>query len=238
VGHVRQKMEEDIQKQKWLKGQFQHKTGSSPAKDKSQYLIALGGIAAGLTIAVIILLAMSIVTKDHNNMLGAESDNAIHTGELRKPSDDIAMLNERVKSLTESVYKLEAELTHIKKLTDSIAIVETDHASATPQQGSESVDASSAFDSNDSTTSTVMGNTQESGKTFIPTHTVNTRVNLRPTASLNTKPIAVLNIGTKVEFISKSDNWYYVNTQSHGKGWCSSKYLSKLSPMQQIFPTN
>jgi uncharacterized protein YgiM (DUF1202 family) len=72
----------------------------------------------------------------------------------------------------------------------------------------------------------------ETGEAFFPSHTVKAKVNLRPSASLHTTPIAVLNVGTEVEYISKSDGWYYVNTLTHGKGWCSSEYLSPLSPTQ------
>jgi len=226
-------MEEEIQKQKWLQGQYQSKTGSSPAKDKSQYMIALGGIAAGLIIAVIFMLAKSLVTKEHINMFAADRDNAIQAGEIRKPSDEIAMLNERVESLTESVSNLEARLMHVMSLTDSIAIAETKLPASYPQQIPESDDANSASDMNDSNASSVVNNAIETGKAFIPSHTVKARVNLRPSASLHTTPIAVLNVGTEVEYISKSDGWYYVNTQSQGKGWCSSEYLSPLLPTQR-----
>jgi len=72
--------------------------------------------------------------------------------------------------------------------------------------------------------------TSEAVKTFVPTHTVRARLNLRPSASLNTTPITVLKVGSEVEYIKEADGWYYVNTQLHGKGWCSSEYLSSLSP--------
>jgi len=71
--------------------------------------------------------------------------------------------------------------------------------------------------------------TSEAVNAFVPTHTVRARLNLRPSASLNTTPIAVLKIGSEVEYIKEADGWYYVNTRSHGKGWCSSEYLSSLS---------
>ena len=72
--------------------------------------------------------------------------------------------------------------------------------------------------------------TSEAVKAFIPTHTVRAKLNLRPSASLDTTPIAVLKVGSEVEYIREADGWYYVNTQLHGKGWCSSEYLSSLSP--------
>jgi Bacterial SH3 domain len=230
---VRQRMEEVIKKQKALQGQYQHKTESIQAKDKSQYMIALGGVAAGLTIAVIIMLAKSLVTKDHNNIFVTDRDKAIHTGEISKPSDEIAILNERVESLTESVSNLEAKLTHVMVLTDSIAIVETNHADSSPQQIPESADANSAFAMNESNGSRAIQTANEAEKAFDPSHTVKARVNLRPSASLHSTPIAVLKVGTEVEYISKSDGWFYVNTRSHGKGWCSSDHLSPLLPTQR-----
>ena len=72
--------------------------------------------------------------------------------------------------------------------------------------------------------------TSEAVKAFVPTHTVRARLNLRPSASLNTTPITVLKVGSEVEYIKEADGWYYVNTQLHGKGWCLSEYLSSLSP--------
>ena len=72
--------------------------------------------------------------------------------------------------------------------------------------------------------------TSEAVKAFVPTHTVRTKLNLRPSASLDTTPIAVLKVGSEVEYIREADGWYYVNTQFHGKGWCASEYLSSLSP--------
>jgi hypothetical protein len=230
---VRQKMEEVIQKQKRLQEQSQATIESRSAKDKSQYIIALGGVAAGLTIAVIVWLAMSIMMTDHINMSEADKAVTIHTGVIKKSSDNIAELNERVESLTESVSTLEARLTNFMALTNSIAIVETNHAASSPQQIPEPAEANSAFDMNESSASRVVDNAPEAVKVFIPTHTVKARVNLRPSASLHTTPIAVLNVGTEVEYISKSDSWYYVNTRSHGKGWCSSEYLSPLLPTQR-----
>jgi len=160
---VRQKMEEEIQKQKWLQGQYQSKTGSSPAKDKSQYMIALGGIAAGLIIAVIFMLAKSLVTKEHINMFAADRDNAIQAGEIRKPSDEIAMLNERVESLSKSVSTMEGQFTHVIALTDSITIVETNRAASSPTQIPEPGNVNSTFDMSDSNASSVVDNAPETG---------------------------------------------------------------------------
>jgi len=229
---ARHKIEEVIQKQKLLQEQFHAKTQSSSSKDKSLYIIALGGVAAGITIAVIVWLAMSIVMADHNDMSEADKAATIHTGIIMKSSNNIAELNERMESLTESVSTLEARLTHIMALTDSIAIVETNRTASPPQQIPESSDTNPTLEANESSASRTVQTATETGEAFIPSHTVKARVNLRPSASLHTTPIAVLNVGTEVEYISKSDGWYYVNTLAHGKGWCSSEYLSPLSPTQ------
>jgi hypothetical protein len=72
--------------------------------------------------------------------------------------------------------------------------------------------------------------TPEAVKPFVPTHTVRANLNLRPSPSLNTTPITVLKAGSDVEYIKEDDGWYFVNTQLHGKGWCSSNYLTSLLP--------
>ncbi|MGB7932976.1 MAG: SH3 domain-containing protein [Gammaproteobacteria bacterium] len=230
---ARHKIEEVIKKQKRLLEQSQATTESRSAKDKSQYIFALGGVAAGLTIAVIVWLASSIVMTHHIDMSEADKAVAIHTGEIKQSIDNIAQLNERVESLTESVSTLEARLMQIMALTDSIGIVETKHAASSDKQIPEPADTNPTLEMNESDASRAVQSTTEAGKAFIPTHTVKARVNLRPSASLQTTPIAVLNVGTEIEYISKSGGWYYVNTQSHGKGWCSSDHLSILLPTQR-----
>ena len=84
------------------------------------------------------------------------------------------------------------------------------------------------FDTMEPTASGIVQTTHETEEEFTPTHTVKARLNLRPSASLSTTPITVLKVGAQVEYISETDDWYYVNTKSSGKGWCSSNYLSSL----------
>jgi hypothetical protein len=230
---ARQKIDEMIQERKRLLEQSQANLVSRSAKGKSQYILAIGGVAAGLTIAVIVWLASSIVMTNHIDMSEADKAVTIHTAVIKKSSDNIAQLNERVESLTESVSNLEARVTQIMALTDSIGIIETKHAALSEKQIPEPPATKSNGNMNESNASRAVQSTTEEGKAFAPSHIVKTRVNLRPSASLNTKPIAVLNVGTEVEYISESDGWYYVNTQSHGKGWCSSDYLSPLLPTPQ-----
>jgi hypothetical protein len=236
--HVRQKMKEIRQKQQRLQKDSLGTTESSSANDKSHYFLALGGVAVGITIAVIFWLAKSIVTTDHINMMAPERAEAIHTGEIKKVIDNIAQLNERMELLTESITKLEAKLTRVTVLSDSISTIEKNYAASSRQQLSGSADSVSTSDMNESDASGVVHTAPETEKAFVPTHRVNARVNLRPSASLNTTPITVLKIGTEVEYLRKADDWYYVNTQLHGKGWCSSDHLSPLLPIQQKTSAN
>jgi len=229
--HVRQKMEEIRQQQrKGLQENLQATTKSSPAGDKSQYIIALGGVAAGLIIATVVWLGKSIVTTDNINMIAPE--------EIKKPSDNIAHLNERVELLTDTISNLEAKLMRIMVLTNSITNIENKHVSSSQQDIPESADAKSTFDMKEPNASRVVHMTPETEKAFIPTHTVKAKLNIRSSSSLNATPIAVLEAGSEVEYISEADGWYYVNTQFQGKGWCSSDYLSPLMPTQQKAPTN
>ena len=89
-------------------------------------------------------------------------------------------------------------------------------------------EAETAFDTMEPTASGNVQTTNETEREFTPTHAVKARLNLRPSASLSSTPITVLKVGAQVEYISEIDDWYYVNTESIGKGWCSSNYLSSL----------
>jgi hypothetical protein len=230
---TKQRMEE-IKQQQWKRFQedSQATTESSPIHAKSQYIIVLGGVAAGLIIATIVWLTVPIMTTEYINTISPESAEAIQTSELKKTNDNIAHLNERMESLTDTVSRLEADLMRVMVLTDTITNTENKHASSSQQDIPESEDAKPTFDLTDPNASRVAHITPEIEKSFVPTHTVKDRINLRPSSSLNSKPIAVLKVGSEVEYISEADGWYYVNTQFHGKGWCSSGYLSPLSPIQ------
>ena len=230
---ARHKMEEVIRKQKRLQEKSQASTGSGSVNSKSQYILALGGVAAGITIAIIVWLANSILTATHSNLSAPERAGAGYTGELRKPIDDIARLNERVESLTESLSGLEARLTRVMVLADSLTDTGKKQPVSSRQDMTESADAVPVSDMKESAASSAVHTAPETEKAFAPTHIVKTRVNLRPSASLKTRPIAVLKAGTEVEYLGKTEGWYYVNTRSHGKGWCAADYLSALSPVHK-----
>lgn len=219
------------EKQKVLNVNSQAKFESISVK-KSQYILFLGGVVAGLTIAVILLLSKMIVVKDNTNLIAQKSAETIHTIEIKKTNNNIAQLNERVELLTESISNLDSKLMRTIMRPASNTDIEKKHISTSKQYIPESDDAKLALDTKEPTASRVVHVTPEAEKAFDPTHIVKDNINLRPSASLDSTPIAVLKAGSEVEYIKEADGWYYVDTPFNGKGWCSSEYLSPLSTIQ------
>jgi hypothetical protein len=211
---VSHKMEGLIQRQKKLLEQSQAAVESRAARDRSQYLAAAGGFAAGVVVAAIGWLAVSIMMTDPSRLNANQNALAVQRGELDKLNDDIAQLHRRVESLAGSVAGLEAGLTQLVTLAGSVA-----DSDAKPRSASD-------------TSGPMLASTGPE-KGFEPTHIVTARVNLRSDASVKAEPITVLAAHTEVEYLGRSDGWYYVNTRSSGKGWCSSDYLSPLPSPQR-----
>ena len=205
---VRHKVQEASRQRKRLQENSRANIESSPTNEKSQYILALVGVSAGITIAAIVWLANTILTKDNVNMTYPELAEAAQTVEIKKSNDNIAQLNARVELLTDTISSLEARLKRVLMLANDI-----------PDRENEFVIAD---------LKPVASAKLETEEVFTPTHTVKAKLNLRPSASLSTTPITVLKVDAKVEYIREVDGWYYVKTQSHGKGWCSSDYLSPL----------
>ena len=235
---IGQKIEEIRQQQKKMHEHSQASTEARSSNDKSQILLALGGVAAGFTLAVIVWLAKSIVAPDHINMLAPKTADTIHLGDFKKLNKMIIQLNERVEFLTESISNMEARLESVIVLNNPISNTEEKHASSSQLNIHESSEAESVSDINESNISRATRLASETIKNFIPTHTVKVRLNLRPTATLNSRPITTLRVGTEVQYISQSDGWDYVYTRLHGKGWCSSGNLSPLLQTQQKSSAN
>lgn len=229
---VRERLNEIRRKQ--LESQENSQNANTPASrsDKSQSLVALGGVAAGLIIAIIVWLASSIWTNDTVSIHYADSDGAIQASVIREANTQIGQLSGRIEALTESINSLESRLTRVLELSESINEIEAKYAAAM-------LDNSPTSAGNLVTDNAAPSDTTDSANdieiSFVPTHTVDTRVNLRPSMSLDTTPIAVLEAGTGVEYIKETDGWLYVNTEHHGKGWCYSRYLSPL-PLPSALP--
>ena len=199
--------------------------------------LLLGGVIAGVALATTVWWVKPVGVAGDTSTYALGTAESIHTRStsvlqpdtsgIKKPIDDIAHLNERVESLNDTIINLEVKLMHVLVLADSIADIESKRVTAA-QHMSATNEAESVFDTMEPTASGIATATNESTKEFTPTHTVNAKLNLRPSASLNTTPIAVLKVGAQVEYISEIDGWYYVNAESIGKGWCASSYLSSL----------
>ena len=215
----------------------QGNTESASSRDISPFLVALGGVVAGLTIAGLIWLAR-ITLADHMNFTAMATADVIQPDKFRNTAGTIAQLNERVEALNHTVSSLEAKLTRVMEITDAISSDNEKHAGSSHQVLSESDEHDSESDSSRVGMSRDIHGVPETREPFVVTHTIKTRVNLRPTTSLNSKPIAVLKVGTEVQYIRESDGWDYVMTQSHGKGWCSSEYLSPVLARKQRTSAN
>jgi hypothetical protein len=208
-------------------------TETGGAHGRPRYLIAVGGIAVGLMMAAVIWLTKPLVTEDKHESNQTEAAEVISSAEIRKTNDNIARLNQSMQMLAETISNMDTKFKRILVMAESMTDVENKNTYTLQELSTDPVVKASGFDEDNSGKSRVDNAEHETKQTFVPTHVVNARINLRPSISLDTTPIAVLNIGTEVEYISETDGWYYVDTRSHGKGWCSSEYLSSLQDSQQ-----
>mgnify|MGYP001823153639 FL=1 len=224
---VRQKLNDIRQKQLASQEKSQHPVPSPPTRAKSHYIFALGGVAAGLTIAIAAWLAESLLTTQDVNIITPESHVTVDSGAIRETSDQIDQLNVRIRLLADSIASLETSLTGLKVLASPSNNIEMQHANTLQENAPETTGEDPKLEA-----SGIYNHKPDTENAFVPTHTVRTRLNLRHSSSLDTMPIATLSAGTRVEYIREDNDWYYVDTIQHGKGWCFSDYLSPLSDMQ------
>ena len=215
------------------RGGSQRVSRSSRADDSYLYIVAFIGVATGFTLAFAVWLVNSVMAKDAVSSITPESTVVINAREIRETNNDIRHLHARVDSLTKSIASLEAMLRRITLLTDIATYHEKNNRAPARPDNLHSDSAKPAYNRDKPDASAKIGTNPETQQNFVPTHTVNDWLNLRPSSSLNSEPIAVLKLGSEVEYISEKDDWYYVNTPTHGKGWCYSAYLSPLSPTQE-----
>ena len=234
---VRRKMEEVRQRHKRLHSYSQSNTEPASSKDPSRYLIAIGGVVAGLTIASLFWLA-STTLADHMKFTAVATADVIQPGEFRKSTEAIAQLNKRVEVLGDTVGMLETKLARVMDITDAVSNGNEKHNPPPAQALLESDEHDSARDFNKVRASSDVHGRSETKEPFVATHTVNAKLNFRSAASLKSKPIAILKAGTEVQFLRELDRWDYVSTQSHGEGWVSSKYLSPIFPSEQRTSAN
>jgi hypothetical protein len=228
MDQVRQRLKEIRQKQLEMQEKGQAVRPSSSSNDKSLYSAALGGVAAGLTIAAMIWLAKSLLTTEEPKTIYPNSNTAIHAIEIRRTNEKIQQLTDRIELLTESITTLGIRLNQAMELTSSTNA--TDMKQDNSFQKSIPESASNEFTVDVSDIAHLSPNAEDA---FVTTHTVKTRLNLRSSPSLEATTLAILGAGTEVEYIRENDGWYYVNTERHGKGWCASEYLLPSPDTQQ-----
>lgn len=217
MDQVKQRLDEIKRKQQEMLENSRATSSNDSSKDKSHLVTALMGIAAGITIAAIAWFAYALVTTKDIDIRTWDIRTAILENLNSKTDEQIDELNDRVELLAESVTRLEMKFNQYME-SDSSTQMDI------PEDQSDSnveLDTPSATDSQ-----------HEAEIAFVPTHTVNTRLNLRPSTSLDEAPIALLEVGTMVKYIDEENGWYYVDTALHGKGWCASEYLSPLQAGQ------
>lgn len=232
---IRKKMEEAVRQRKRLQANSDVTAESRQASrrpaftlgnfyqqfPKSHIISLLLGCAAGVAITAIIWRAKPAETYSKSNVLLPESAEVVPMSRIDKTSDDIARLAKRIELLTETIIGMEDKLTRTLALGDGNADSESNVKEDKP-----------AIQKTGPQASGVIARGPGAERIFNPTHTVSAKLNLRPSPSLSTKPITVLKIGSKVEFIRESNGWYYVHTKVYGNGWCSSDYLTPLLAAQ------
>jgi hypothetical protein len=231
---ARQRIEEIKQQQrKRMRGGNPPTSGFGDIHDRQKYLIALGGIAAGLMIAAVIWLTQPLLTEDNHESNQQDAAEAVSSDEIRKANENIARLNHHMEMLSETISSMDAKFKRILLMAESMNDVANKNAFTLQELSTDAAAETVEFAEDNSGKPGMDNIAHDAQQEFSPTHYVNARINLRPSMSLDTTPIAVLDIGAEVEYISETGGWYYVNTRSHGKGWCSSEYLSSLQDSRQ-----
>ena len=227
MDQVQKRLDEIKQKQLQMQESIQAARARASTKDKSHLITALIGIAAGITIAVIAWLAYALLTTKDIDIRTWDIRTAI-LGKLNSKTDEqIEQLNDRVELLSESISRLEMRFDQFMEsasTSDDVTDKESSNQVDTPEDYSDSTV--------EPDTSDITNLHSDKEDAFDPTHMVKTRLNLRPSTSLDEAPIALLEVGTMVKYIDEEDGWYYVDTALHGKGWCASEYLSPLQKIQ------
>jgi len=222
--NVRNKLNEIRQKHLESNTNLQTNKPSTTSNEKSLKIAVLGGIAVGFITA---WLMNSLFSTEDVNLVAQDSRVAIHEDQIRKANEAIEQLTDRVELLTKSISSLGAELTQVMELVEpNNTIVKT---TFTDQDAPKPADGKPVSTVANSQASGVADSAAKIDETFIPTHVVNSRLNLRTSISLDDAPIGVLSTGTEVSYIDEENGWYYVDTEPLGKGWCASEYLSPLS---------
>jgi hypothetical protein len=226
---IRQRLNEIRQKQLDTQQSVQETAPTPISNNNSHYLFALLGLAAGVIISIIVWMVTPISRTDDMKIIMPESQVSIDASEISKANEQITRLSGRLELLTQSINALETRLNRLTDLPGSSPDAEMKNGQTFQKHMGRAADSGATIGTNE-LASSERDLSSNAGNPFIPTHIVTTNLNLRPSASLDSTPVATLSAGTKVEYMHESGSWFYVNTEQHGKGWCASGYLSPLEP--------
>jgi hypothetical protein len=222
---VRHRLNEIREKQLKLQTNTRTRKDNRKTREKALYLAAIGGVAAGITIAVIAWLAWSLMTTKQISTGIPRPEATIHTNTINEMNQKIGHLSKQIVVLTSTITDLEKRFVSFnsepKPDTDSGGkstdryLVETPTPSElrafpenTSNEASNDIKADAEFDA------------------LASTHRVTERVNLRPMPSTDKPAIATLKAGSEVQYLREKDDWSFVKTESYGEGWVASEYLS------------
>ena len=231
---IRQRLNEIRQKQLDMQQSAQETSPAPVSNNNSHYLFALLGMAAGFIISIIVWMMTPLFKTDDMKIIMPDSQVSIDANQISNANEQIARLSGRLELLTQSINALETRLNRLSDLSGSSPDSEIKPADTFQKHMAEAADSGTTIGAYGLAASE-HGLSSSAGHPFIPTHSVTTNLNLRPSASLDSSPVATLRAGTKVEYLHESGDWYYVNTEQHGKGWCSSGYLAPLKPPSTPF---
>ena len=226
---IRQRLNEIRQRQLDSQQSAQETDPAPISNNNSHYLFVLLGMAAGFIISIIVWMVIPLSKTDDMKIIMPESQVSIDANEISKANEQIARLSGRLELLTQSINTLETRLNRLSDTSGSSLDTEIKPARTFQKHMAKAADTRTTIGAN-ALAASEHDLSSKAGNTFIPTHNVTTNLNLRPSASLDSSPVATLSSGTKVEYLDESGDWYYVNTEQHGKGWCASGYLSPLKP--------
>jgi hypothetical protein len=226
---IRQRLNEIRQKQLDTQQSTQEASPAPVSNNNSHYLFALLGMAAGFIISIIVWMMTPLSKTDDMTILMPESQVSIDANEISRANEQIDRLSGRLELLTQSINTLESRLNRLSDLSGSSTEAEVKPADTFQNHMAEAAGTGTTTGANELVASED-ALSSNAGNPFTPTHSVLTNLNLRPSASLDSTPIAILSVGSKVEYMHESGDWYFVNTEGHGKGWCASWYLAPLKP--------
>lgn len=231
---IRQRLNEIRQKQLDTQQSTREASPAPVSNNNSHYLFAMLGMAAGFIISSVVWMVTPLSKTDDMKIIMPESQVSVDADQISKANEQIARLSGRLELLTQSVNALETRLNRLGDLSSSSTGAEIKPADIFQNHMADAAETETTTGANRLAASgEALSSNAENP--FTPTHSVITNLNLRPSASLDSTPVAILSVGTKVEYMHESGDWYFVNTEEHGKGWCASGYLAPLKPPSTPF---